>query len=50
MARPITKYVECAMGANVVKWIFNNAVKFSLEDRRGPAMVIIPLDVQGAEI
>lgn len=47
VARPIVKYVECAENAVGVKWIFGQAVKYALEDRRGPVVVIVPLDVQG---
>jgi thiamine pyrophosphate-dependent acetolactate synthase large subunit-like protein len=47
VARPIVKYVECAENAVGVKWIFGQAIKYALEDRRGPVVVIVPLDVQG---
>jgi acetolactate synthase-1/2/3 large subunit len=47
VARPIVKYVECAENADGAKWIFEHAVKYALEDRRGPSVMVIPLDVQG---
>jgi acetolactate synthase I/II/III large subunit len=46
VARPIVKYVECAENAVGAKYIFEQCVKWALEDRRGPVMEIIPLDVQ----
>lgn len=50
VARPIVKYVECAENAVGAKWIFEQAVKYALEDRRGPTMCILPLDVQGMSV
>ena len=50
VTRPIVKYVECAENPTGVKWIFEQAVKHALEDRKGPVVVIIPLNVQGMEI
>lgn len=46
VARPITKYVECAENAIGAKWIFEQTVKFALEDRRGPTVCVLPLNVQ----
>jgi len=50
VARPIVKYVECAENAVGAKWIFEQAVRYALEDRRGPVAMVIPLDVQGMEM
>ena len=50
VARPITKYVECVMGANVMEFVFNQAIKYAMEGRRGPVIVQIPLNVQGEEM
>ena len=50
VARPIVKYVECAENAVGAKWIFEQAVKYALEDRKGPVVVVLPLDVQGMSV
>jgi acetolactate synthase-1/2/3 large subunit len=50
VARPIVKYVECAENAIGAKYIFQQAVKWALEDRMGPVVCILPLDVQGQEM
>jgi acetolactate synthase-1/2/3 large subunit len=49
IARPITKYIDVAENGIGAKWILSQAVKYALQDRRGPVWVIVPLDVQGME-
>lgn len=50
VARPIVKYIDLAINPDGVKFIFNQAVKYALEDRRGPSWIVIPLNCQGAEM
>lgn len=50
VVKPITKYVDCAMTPEDVKRMFDKAIELAMQGRRGPAMLQIPLDVQGAAI
>ena len=50
VAQPITKYGETAYSVQEVKEIFNRAVKLAMEDRKGPSVIAIPLDIQGKEL
>lgn len=50
VAKPIVKYVNCAMNPEDVKTMFFEAIKAAMKDRRGPALLQIPLDIQGMEI
>jgi acetolactate synthase-1/2/3 large subunit len=50
MVRPIVKYIETIFHPANTKQILEEAVNACLEGRRGPAWIVIPLDVQGMEI
>ena len=50
IARPIVKYINVAENGEGVKHILEHAVRFALEPRRGPAWLIVPLDVQAMEM
>jgi acetolactate synthase-1/2/3 large subunit len=50
IARPLVKYIEMIKNPNGTKFIFEQAVKYAMSDRKGPSVIVIPLDVQGMEI
>jgi acetolactate synthase-1/2/3 large subunit len=50
VARPIVKYIEQPLIPHGLKFIFEQAVKYAMESRRGPAWIVIPLNIQGAEM
>lgn len=50
MVKPITKYVETIFHPSDTKRILEEAVTACLSGRRGPAWIVVPLDVQGMEV
>jgi thiamine pyrophosphate-dependent acetolactate synthase large subunit-like protein len=48
IARPIVKYINVVENSRGARFILGEAVRYALEDRRGPVWIAIPLDIQGA--
>ena len=50
IVKPITKYASMITNANMVRYEIEKAMHFSLEGRRGPVWLDIPLDIQNMRI
>lgn len=50
IVRPITKYAACVTDANDLVSILLTAIAYTKEGRNGPALVDIPVDIQGQDI
>ncbi len=50
IVKPITKYASMITDANMVKYETEKAMHYSLEGRRGPVWLDIPLDIQNMRI
>ena len=47
---PITKYANCLLDPNMVKFELQKAIHIASTGRRGPVWLDVPLDVQGATV
>ena len=50
IVKPITKYASMITNANMVRYEIEKAMHFSLEGRKGPVWLDIPLDIQNMRI
>lgn len=50
IVRPITKAAYAVISANDIPMIFEEAYRISMEGRRGPVLIDIPMNLQHAEI
>jgi acetolactate synthase-1/2/3 large subunit len=49
VVRPIVKYVNVVENSIGARYVLKEAVRYAMTDRRGPAWVILPLDIAGSE-
>jgi len=50
IVKPITKWSKLVRTIHDVKWCLECAVRLAVEDRQGPVLLDIPIDVQKGEI